>query len=170
MRIQTREDGVSIDQVVLSASTYLTASPGQLSNDATIIAKPAASASPSTSGPYSGTPAALPGQVNAETFDNGGEGVAYHDTTPGNAGGQVRSTDVDIEPSSDGGFDIGWTAPGEWVNYTVNVAAAGQSSRSCGSRPSAVRRCLGFNKASVSGAPSRCRCGGWQNWTTVQVR
>jgi uncharacterized repeat protein (TIGR03803 family) len=36
MRIQTREDGVSIDQVVLSAARYLTARPGAARNDATI--------------------------------------------------------------------------------------------------------------------------------------
>src|SRR5580704_6879913 len=38
--------------------------------------------------PFSGTPATIPGQIGAETFDNGGEGLAYHDTTPGNSGGQ----------------------------------------------------------------------------------
>jgi hypothetical protein len=37
IRIQVREDGVSIDQIVLSASTYLTSAPGALKNDATII-------------------------------------------------------------------------------------------------------------------------------------
>ena len=123
IRIQTREDGVQIDQVVLSPATYLNASPGQASNDSTIVAK--TSAPTSVSSPYSGTPAPLPGQINAETFDNGGEGVAYHDTTPANYGGQARNTGVDIELSSDGGYDIGWTAAGEFVNYTVSVAAAG---------------------------------------------
>ena len=37
LRIQSREDGVSIDQVVLSGSAYLTAAPGALKNDATIL-------------------------------------------------------------------------------------------------------------------------------------
>jgi hypothetical protein len=37
LRIQTREDGLSIDQVVLSRLTYLTASPGVLRNDTTIL-------------------------------------------------------------------------------------------------------------------------------------
>ena len=35
--IQTREDGVSIDQVVLSAEKYLTKRPGSAKNDATIL-------------------------------------------------------------------------------------------------------------------------------------
>src|SRR6266852_3106731 len=75
--------------------------------------------------PFSGSPASVPGTIQAEDFDEGGEGVAYHDTTPGNSGGQYRGTDVDIELCANGGYDLGWTAPGEWLNYTVNVAAPG---------------------------------------------
>ena len=37
LRIQTREDGLSIDQVVLSSATYLTLAPGALRNDTTIL-------------------------------------------------------------------------------------------------------------------------------------
>jgi hypothetical protein len=40
IRIQTREDGLSIDQVILSPETYLTRAPGALTNDTTIVAKP----------------------------------------------------------------------------------------------------------------------------------
>jgi hypothetical protein len=35
--IQTREDGVSIDQVVLSSEKYLTTRPGKSKNDTTIL-------------------------------------------------------------------------------------------------------------------------------------
>jgi len=37
IRIQTREDGLRIDQIVLSSGKYLTAAPGGLKNDATIL-------------------------------------------------------------------------------------------------------------------------------------
>ncbi len=37
IRIQTREDGLRIDQVVLSAEKYLTVAPGALKNDSTIL-------------------------------------------------------------------------------------------------------------------------------------
>jgi hypothetical protein len=37
IRIQAREDGVSIDQIVLSPGTYLNAAPGALRNDTTIL-------------------------------------------------------------------------------------------------------------------------------------
>ena len=39
LRIQQREDGVSIDQVVISAKKYLTMSPGRLTNDTTIVSR-----------------------------------------------------------------------------------------------------------------------------------
>src|SRR6185436_8857863 len=37
IRIQGREDGVSIDQIVLSPGTYLNTSPGALKNDNTVL-------------------------------------------------------------------------------------------------------------------------------------
>jgi hypothetical protein len=72
---------------------------------------------------YNGTPAAIPGKVEAENFDNGGEGSAYHDTTPGNTGGSYRQTDVDV--GNNGAVFVGWTEAGEWLTYTVNVASSG---------------------------------------------
>lgn len=72
--------------------------------------------------PYTGTPAPLPGTIQAGNYDDGGEGVAYHDVDSGNNCGGYRSpSGVDAcDPSV-----IGWTMPGEWVNYTVDVAATG---------------------------------------------
>jgi hypothetical protein len=40
MRIQTREDGLWIDQIVLSSATYLNAPPGSVTADNTIVPKP----------------------------------------------------------------------------------------------------------------------------------
>jgi len=40
LRIQVREDGVQLDQIVLSPTTYLNTPPGPASNDATIVPKP----------------------------------------------------------------------------------------------------------------------------------
>src|SRR6476620_8720217 len=81
--------------------------------------------SAATSTPFTGTPVPIPGTVQASDFDNGGEGVAYHDATSGNKGGVYRQTDVDLEASTGGGYDLGWTRVGEWVNYTVSVARTG---------------------------------------------
>jgi hypothetical protein len=119
--------------------------------------------------PFGGMPVALPGTVQAANFDDGGEGVAYHDTTAGNSGGQFRNTDVDIEGASEGGFDVGWAAAGEWLNYTVNVASAGTYTVNLRvASPSGASMHVGFNTASqVWNVVSVPNTGGWQNWTTV---
>jgi hypothetical protein len=123
IRVQTREDGVEIDQIVLSPSKYLSIAPGRSTNDSTILATTGSISA--SAEPYSGTPFALPGTIDAAYFDHGGPGIAYVDTTPGNTGGVFRDTDVDLQASSVGGHNIGLTVAGEWVAYTVNVQAAG---------------------------------------------
>src|SRR5436853_6851726 len=46
MRIQVREDGLSIDQILLSPSTFLNNSPGSLKNDTLIMAKSGSATAP----------------------------------------------------------------------------------------------------------------------------
>src|SRR5439155_1587484 len=78
--------------------------------------------------PFGGTARALPGTIQAEDFDNGGEGVAYHDVESANYGGAYRTSEgVDIQGTSDtgGGYNVGWMAPGEWLKYSVNFSASG---------------------------------------------
>jgi hypothetical protein len=49
IRIQTREDGLSIDQIVLSPSRYLSSSPGNTTNDTVILSSSGTSTPPTTS-------------------------------------------------------------------------------------------------------------------------
>ena len=46
IRVQTREDGLSIDQIVLSARNYLSRAPGLLKNDSTILTPPGGATTP----------------------------------------------------------------------------------------------------------------------------
>jgi hypothetical protein len=71
----------------------------------------------------SGTPWAIPGTIQAENYDLGGEGVAYHDTDTANNGGQFRTDSVDIESTSDtgGGYNVGWTRTAEWIEYEIRA-------------------------------------------------
>ncbi|MDR2085637.1 MAG: family 43 glycosylhydrolase [Dysgonamonadaceae bacterium] len=67
----------------------------------------------------------VPGIIAAVHYNSGGEGIAYHDLTPGNAGeGYIRNDSVDIAPCSEGGFAIN-SESGEWYKYNVNVKATG---------------------------------------------
>jgi len=53
LRIQQREDGISIDQIVLSPSTYLSSSPGSLKSDTKILARTTTTALATPSAPVS---------------------------------------------------------------------------------------------------------------------
>ncbi len=80
---------------------------------------PTAPPSPAT------TPATIPGVVEAEDYDTGGEGLAYHDTTPGNLGGAYRHDDVDIEALAGGGHAVAYIRSEEWLGYPVAVNRTG---------------------------------------------
>ena len=136
-----------------------------------VVSAGGGSPSPSAAAPYSGTPVPVPGTIAATNFDHGGEGVSYHDTTAGNSGATYRSTDVDVQSSSEGGYNIAWTAAGEWLNYTVNVASAGSYTANLRvASPDGGSLHLGFNTASnVWKTVTVPATGGWQAWTTVSV-
>lgn len=78
--------------------------------------------------PYPGpNPPNIPGIIEAENYDNGGQGVAYNDFNAGNIGGVYRSNDVDIYPrtTANNGFVVNDARAGEWLKYTINVPTAG---------------------------------------------
>ena len=81
----------------------------------------------SGSAAFGGTPAAVPGTVQAANYDTGGQGVAYNVTSVNGTGNSYRSDGVDLEATADtdtrpAADDLGWTATGQWFKYTVNVA------------------------------------------------
>jgi hypothetical protein len=79
---------------------------------------------PEEYGPYT-DPIEIPGKVQAENYNKGGAGVAYYDLNKGNEGGKLRKDDVDIyQPNM--GIVVGYNQKGEWLKYTVNVAADGE--------------------------------------------
>ena len=63
--------------------------------------------------------------MQAENYNKGGANVAYYDLNKGNEGGKLRKDDVDIyQPNM--GIVVGYNQKGEWLKYTVNVAADGE--------------------------------------------
>lgn len=85
---------------------------------------------PGPSRPFRGVVHAIPGTIEAEDFDEGGEGVAFHDAEPANLekrGAPYRDSGVDLEwrPAASGHYNLGWTRPGEWLVYTVDVRESG---------------------------------------------
>ncbi len=82
---------------------------------------------PLTSQPYQPTTVAARTSIQAENYDLGGEGVAYHTSDTVNRGGTYRPTEsiglMTVNPDGSGGVMLGWDKPGEWLNYTVNIAS-----------------------------------------------
>jgi aryl-phospho-beta-D-glucosidase BglC (GH1 family) len=76
--------------------------------------------------PFHGSPASVPGVVEAEDFDLGGEGLAYHDADAANIPGKYRPGEgVDIYDRLGDGFHVGNAIPGEWLEYSLNVQSEG---------------------------------------------
>jgi hypothetical protein len=98
------------------------------------------------------TPITIPGKLECEFYDKGGEGVTYHDSDPQNNGSGNLNTGggyyadfrkkeaADISYTKFEGQDnsaynkviplpyqlyIGWTEPGEWLKYSVDVTESG---------------------------------------------
>jgi hypothetical protein len=77
--------------------------------------------------PYHGQPVQLPAVIQAEDFDLGGEGVAFHVAVPAIPGEDpYRYTVVPISPTTDtsGGYDV-HLRPDDWLEYTVEVPETG---------------------------------------------
>lgn len=121
--------------------------------------------------PFSGTPMAIPGSIEAEHYDLGGEGVAYHDTTSGNQRGAFRSDDVDIANSTDsgGGYMIANSRASEWLKYTVNVATTGTYvfTLRASSDVSGSKYHLEADGVNLTGSITVPDTGSWSNWRNI---
>ena len=120
--------------------------------------------------PYTGTPQRLPGTVEAEDFDEGGQGIAYNDKTTGNKGGEYRKDDVDIWRTN-GGYYTGANATGEWLEYTVNVAYASTYTLNLrvATPNTGGKLRVELDGSDVTGAVSVPNTGGWQKWQTIKA-
>ena len=126
-----------------------------------------------TEGPFGGTPWAVPGTVQAENYDTGGQGLAFNVTSVNGSNNSYRSDGVDLEVTTDtgGGDDLGWTTGGQWFKYTVNAASAGTYTITFRlASPNGVTDALHVSNSSgtnLSGSVNVSATGGWQNWTNV---
>ena len=106
--------------------------------------------------PWSNQAQQIPGKLQCEWYDLGGEGIAFHDADSINNGSgrlnpangtflnefrineavdisYTKSRDIDnnpynvVEPQMDQ-FYTGWTEPGEWINYSIDVRETGKYS------------------------------------------
>lgn len=122
--------------------------------------------------PYLGYPAALPGTVECENYDHGGEGVAYHDCDSSNHGGEYRPLEgVDIQAASGSDYNVGWMCNGEWLNYTVDVTQPGyyHVEARVASQNSGGTFALEFDGFDRTGNIAVPVTGGWQDWVVIDA-
>ncbi len=118
-------------------------------------------------------PHSIPGTIEIEDFDNGCSGDAWYDRDDNNAGSQYRpDTGVDIEISSAGGYNVGWTNTGEWLAYTVDVAAEGNYELTffvaANTGNGKIR--IESNSQNLTGTFSLPNTGGYQQWKPVKTK
>lgn len=144
--------------------------------------------------PYQGMAQTIPGRVQMEFYDEGGQGVAYNDADSDNNGSgklnkdqtflaRFRQSDgvdisytkkdldktVDGPPEHLGDLYLGWTAPGEWVKYTVDVQAGGmyRVKAHLSSRTDVAQISLALDGTDKTGAITLPTTGHWHTWRIV---
>jgi hypothetical protein len=116
--------------------------------------------------------AAPNGRLWAADFDFGGEAVAYHDNDVINKGDAYRFDEgVDVEPASEGYTSIGFFDNEEWLEYTIDVATAGDyvitfrsASGGGGGNVSFESNCV-----DLTGSIATPNTQGWDTWQDMSV-
>jgi hypothetical protein len=133
---------------------------------------PGPTATPAPEAPYGGTRWNLPGTVEAENYDTGGQNVGYFKPTAGTSGYVYRSdANKQIETTTDtgGGTDVGWTNTNDWYKYMVNVTSAGTYSinvRAASTSATSTYH-VEVDGTDVTGTMTVPNTGGWQTYQTL---
>ena len=75
------------------------------------------------SAPFEGRAQAIPGRIVVGRYDEGGQGVAYYDSTAANLASKTWRKGEGVDGTED---CVGSVATGEWLRYTVDIAEAGE--------------------------------------------
>lgn len=119
--------------------------------------------------PFSGRPVSIPGTIEAEHYDKGGEGIAYHDVDANN---QFYRTGEGVDLSGDGGqIHVNWIVAGEWIEYTFEVTEEGMYKFTpyVATVPGFGNFRLFINNVDISGKKQVTGTGSFINWKTIQI-
>jgi len=129
----------------------------------------------------------IPGVVYPSDFDMGVLNSAYYDNevanyqvstgsyTSWNNGWVYRNDGVDLEKTTDNvntnGYNLGWLATDEWIQYSVNVAAPAVYELEVRVASISTEGKFHFQSGSadISLPASVPNTGAWDNWATVKV-
>lgn len=126
--------------------------------------------------PFNGVSHMIPGRIEAEEYDKGGEGLGFHETnSDGNQGGApFRNDQVDIEETgdSDGDYNIAYIQNGEWLSYSVNVSATGNYNLTLRVATEQDNKSMHveLDGNDVTGTIEIPTSGGWQTYQNITVK
>ena len=124
--------------------------------------------------------------IEAEDYDLGGEGVAYHDDLTKNGGnyrpnefvdidnafGNLGQTYTDAAGTYPASYSLGWTKAGEWTIYSVNVPIDGSfqviSRVGNGNTTTPLKFHIEFDYKNVTGTLTFPNNKGWWVWQLVE--
>jgi|GEM_PF-219835 len=121
--------------------------------------------------PFNQTAITIPGELEVEEYDIGGEGLAYHDSEPANIPAGFRLDEgVDIGTFGDG-FILEYVAEGEWIEYTVDIAEGGiyEVEADVASERSNGAFSITFNKNNASTDFIAPNTGNWKAFQTIMA-
>ncbi len=123
------------------------------------------------------SPARLPGTIEAENFDRGGEGIAYREIFGSTDSGLFRTApvegvDIQSRATASGGFAVVEAAAGEWLAYSTQWPAGG--TYHLGVRFASEFRDGTFHVEidgrNVSGPLKVSHTGSWGNYRTIYTK
>jgi len=124
--------------------------------------------------PYKGLPWPIPGRIEAENYDMGGEGVGFHELDGFGLTNYYRGDRVDVEQNNNG-YHVAYILKGEWLVYTVNVLNTGtydfkiNASNFALQSPGQKFMHIEINDKDVTGPVLIPDTKGWYSFQTVDV-
>jgi len=114
-------------------------------------------------------PGSMPGLLEAE------DAPSFFDTDTINEGGAYRSDGLDVEAcavclrTGSAGYNVGWIATGEWLEFPVTFAASGSYKVRVRYTTPDISQLLRvrLNGVDVTGQLALPQTGGWGNWQDV---
>ena len=118
---------------------------------------------------FNDTPIKIPGVLEMEEYDKGGEGLAYHDNDQANIPAGFRldeGVDIGVYGS---GYVLEYVELGEWIEYTVNVEQTGTYSISAIAASEMINGTFNvvFDKNDASTSFTIPNTGGWYTFQLI---
>lgn len=114
----------------------------------------------------------IPGIIETENYDYGGQYISYYDRDAGNSGGAYRTDDVDIVSTNDG-YALANLKDGEWLYYTLNQVSPGTydiNFRVSSDVSISNRSAKALLNEEILGSVEPSNTGGLENWETLTLQ